>query len=342
MTTPLTVWVYPPHVRTTTWNNGEKNQDASDPESGSLEKSSPEGPDGFKTRFTVVLHKMEYLPAIMSFVQFLQPPSPFLSSSKAEKATAPPAALGVSVDALRLIELTQRTSTVMKSTIADDVIARDSLLSVFRTFGHLNGIPVSSTLSIAQLEDFPETVSAHAKHTHSNMVVIPWSVGTSSVAGGGEVEHITSPSVTHNPFESLFGKNPLQDKAASQQYSQFIRQVFAQCPSDVALYFDRNILSPVHTNGVYGQHIFLPFFGGPDDRLALSFVVQLCSHPAITASVIRITKTAGNELSAPATNDSVDQSKGVSSVPAVDNLAVQSVSRLIIRKYVLSNRSLVN
>ena len=40
------------------------------------------------------------------------------------------------------------------------------------------------------------------------------------------------------------------------------------------------------TGGRY--HLFLPFFGGPDDRLALEFVVQLCAHPGVSATVVRV------------------------------------------------------
>jgi len=41
----------------------------------------------------------------------------------------------------------------------------------------------------------------------------------------------------------------------------------------------------------YGhKHIFLPFFGGADDRSALQLVVQLCLNPRLSATVVRITK----------------------------------------------------
>jgi hypothetical protein len=38
------------------------------------------------------------------------------------------------------------------------------------------------------------------------------------------------------------------------------------------------------------QHVFLPFFGGPDDRLALEFVVQVSANPRMRGTVVRITK----------------------------------------------------
>jgi len=41
------------------------------------------------------------------------------------------------------------------------------------------------------------------------------------------------------------------------------------------------------------QHIFLPFFGGPDDRLALTFLLQLCENPIVTATVVRFATRDG-------------------------------------------------
>ena len=54
----------------------------------------------------------------------------------------------------------------------------------------------------------------------------------------------------------------------------------------------------VHRSGSPAdQHIFLPFFGGPDDRLALSLVVQLCAGDSgVTATVVRVRKTGGAEV----------------------------------------------
>jgi hypothetical protein len=44
------------------------------------------------------------------------------------------------------------------------------------------------------------------------------------------------------------------------------------------------------TRFVPDHHIFLPFFGGPDDRLALDFVVQICANPRVRGTVVRLTK----------------------------------------------------
>jgi hypothetical protein len=68
-------------------------------------------------------------------------------------------------------------------------------------------------------------------------------------------------------------------------YSEFIRNVFAKSPSDIALFVDRGMIMSSNK-----QPLFLAFFGGPDDRLALHFLVQLCERPWVTATVVRLNK----------------------------------------------------
>src|SRR5882757_2264184 len=63
----------------------------------------------------------------------------------------------------------------------------------------------------------------------------------------------------------------------------------------VALFVDPGHTHHTHINtspggNVEQQHIFFPFFGGPDDRLALEFVVQLCANPKMGATVVRMEK----------------------------------------------------
>jgi hypothetical protein len=78
-------------------------------------------------------------------------------------------------------------------------------------------------------------------------------------------------------------------------HSQFVRGVFSQATKDVALFVDQSTLDSVSVVGGGGgrmqrQHVFLPYFGGPDDRLALEFVVQVCANPRTRGTIVRITK----------------------------------------------------
>jgi len=92
-----------------------------------------------------------------------------------------------------------------------------------------------------------------------------------------------------NPFDGVFHKTTTQDQTSSVVYSDFIRRVFQRAPTDVALFVDRG-MSLALTSGAAEQQLFLPFIGGPDDRLALAFLVQLCSNPTVHATVVRVRK----------------------------------------------------
>ncbi|KAJ1309003.1 hypothetical protein OPQ81_004685 [Rhizoctonia solani] len=300
ITSPCTVAIYPERVRE---HIGTNKASSEDPATKGRQRSATidaTGSFSLMTRFTVVLSKIEHLPAVMTLTQFLQPPSEILWTpipqhflpfppTRLLSPTEPPR---VSIDALRLIELTERTSAVMRVTAAEELMYRDTLISVMRTFGHLNRIPVSSALSIVPQDSFSSSVISHARDTNSDLIVIPWNSAPSAIEEASRNDAGVAP---RNPFDAIFGgRSAAVDKATAMVYSQFIRRVFVESPSDVALFIDRG-LSPVETSTTYGQHVFLPFFGGPDDRLALAFVVQLCLHPAVSATIVRMKKTENLE-----------------------------------------------
>lgn len=170
------------------------------------------------------------------------------------------------------------------------------------TFRELNDLPITSSLSVVTFDDLATRVVDHARENHSHLVLLPWLPPSIALShphshphSNGNGSHPATPAVStgfHNPFDMLFKSTPV-DKSVSIVHSQFIRGVFKQSSTDVALYVDR-FDKGARDTGVLGrngkQHILLPFFGGPDDRLALEFVVQLCSNSKVTATVIRVTK----------------------------------------------------
>lgn len=150
-------------------------EDGKPPET--LKRGTTEGDT--HTRFTVVLDKIEHMPALMTISRFLQssvPASRPHSSmeSKSEHGSSSSSAINqrVSVDALRLIELSDRTSAMMKSAAADELIQTDSLLAVYQTFGVLNDLPVSASMSIVTQDSFATSVSEHADSNETDMVCV--------------------------------------------------------------------------------------------------------------------------------------------------------------------------
>ncbi|EJU06552.1 hypothetical protein DACRYDRAFT_92500 [Dacryopinax primogenitus] len=341
MTTPLTLMFYPPkyhvyladgHLPGPTHRHSEAEAAHPTPRATTFNSvtgtTATRGEEQLKSRFAVVLSKMEHLPALMTLTQLLQPPPtgpatafdntrassidesekdsttkqntgrmlsvPVLSTTPVRATTISPHTPPVRIDALRLIELTERASALFKASVTDELVRSDPLVNIFRTYGHLNRIPISASVSVVNYDSFPSSVNHHVQDHASELVIIPW--GPQSM-GSSVLEQATtgaSGTTTYSgPLSSLFSSptsTSAPDGPQSLLYSQFARRVFAEAPSDVALFIDRG-LSPSETAGGYGQHIFFPFFGGPDDRAALALVVQLCAHPAISATVIRVTKS---------------------------------------------------
>jgi hypothetical protein len=302
ITTPLALAIYPPKHRTAALPLGQRLK--KDEEHKAVERRIEQGEDGFKSRFSVILNRIEHLPAIMTLTQLLQPSASSLSlekDSSSENRTSsrkstevipslPYNAGGrtVTLDALRLIELTDRTSAVMQSSESDDLLQRDALISILRTFGHLNAIPVSASLSVVSQESFSASVQSHVQDKDSDLVIIPW--------------HITGEETlqNYNPFEGVFGqgKTGPSEKASSVLYSQFVRRVFGTAPADVALFIDRgmSLVGDGDQGAGLKQHVVLPFMGGPDDRMALKFAIQLCANPQVTATILRIKRVEEDTL----------------------------------------------
>ena len=299
ITTPLVTALYPPERRiragTTVppLEGDEKGQP--DERASVLTEEEP-----WRHRFTVVLDKLDHIPGAMALTQLLLPPrntpSDVVSSTTTMDTVDKLKMPYVSVEALQLIELSDRTSAMMKSSVADSLIHTDPMLGIFRTFGELNELAVTTSLSVVPYDDFAHSVAEHAQRHSSHLVLLPWLPSTALAGVDTPDVTGTTPKVTrgdHNPFDVLFGSvsGSKSDKSLSVTHSQFVRGVFAESKTDVALFIDTADRSGVRVGGLV--HIFLPFFGGPDDRLALEFVVQLCLNPRMTATVVRMVKREG-------------------------------------------------
>jgi len=302
LTTPLTLLFYPEsyHHRKRieiAQQNGSKIF-ASHLSSQSTEKSS----------FLVVLSQLEHLPSVMSFVKLLQQPVKNTSSvtkepgpsaiegQPSEKEDAPvqpntsnSGSLLPHVSALRLLELSQRTSDVMKASDVAETQKHDPILKIFSTFSLLNGITVpSSSMSIVLEEEFVGEIVAETFRVSPQLVILPWYISSD------RIPHMDAMSV--NPIEKMLC-NRMQ---SSPQYANLVRSIFQRVDCDVAVLVDSGFrLSPdeghagsaplmIHERK---QHLFCVFVGGPDDRAALSLVMQLSHHANASASVLRVIRT---------------------------------------------------
>ncbi|KAG9315988.1 Sodium/hydrogen exchanger family-domain-containing protein [Chiua virens] len=277
MTTPLVNFFYPPHVRTFALGTGVGHtpRKSTEDKAKSFSDASDLEDEDWRYKFAVVLDEFNHMPGIMALTKLVSPPISEDVGSLVRKSRT------TTLSALRLIELSERTSTQMKSAMTETLTRTDPLLGVFKMFGEQSDIPVSTSLSVASHEEWAHTVAEFAERHASQLLLLPWippSLGPSDASEAGSRSEST-------PFDAFF-RLSVKDNSAPTLHSQFVRGVFRHSKTDVALFVDMG--DNAGTNGQ--QHILLPFFGGPDDRLALEFVVQLCANPRISATVIRVGK----------------------------------------------------
>jgi Kef-type K+ transport system membrane component KefB len=318
ITTPCTLLIYPYkyHTRASQGELKEETQNraARDAFLGASAGGAAGGRE-YTTRLLVVLQKLEHLASTMFITQLLEPELKVaaqiaaadpqradgdvksaenaLEQGASDRETTPgrdsnvggSSNVPVHIDALKLIELTGRTFSVMQSAEKDQLLLTDDALQLYRQFGRLRGMDIAPHISIVSQESFPAAVAEYAQDLDSELIVVPWTVSGPQRSATNEqasTSNNQTPTAPTTPFDGIFATD------GSPIYTHFIRNLFARATSDIALFIDRGFAGAHVTPPGSGQHVFFPFFGGPDDRLALRLVVQLCHHAHVSATVIRI------------------------------------------------------
>ncbi|KAG1852818.1 Sodium/hydrogen exchanger family-domain-containing protein [Suillus subalutaceus] len=275
ITTPLVSILYPPErrVRALARDVSHRDEDIGDRQSPMTEP--------WRSRFTVVLDKFDHMSGMLVATQLVLP-SPLIPTSQGPD---------ICVNALRLIEMSDSSLDIMKSSAVDTLIHSDLVLGIFRTFGELNDIHVSLSLAVVPYEDVSKTISDHATRHGSELILLQWL--PPSFISRDTTEDSCSPHSTRiepNLFETFSSGPTDTGNLTATIHSQFVRRTLTESNTDVALFIDPGT-SLSGTGPESARHIFFPFFGGPDDRLALEFVMQLCINPRISATVVRMSKS---------------------------------------------------
>jgi hypothetical protein len=195
---------------------------------------------------------------------------------------------------LRLLNLTDRGSSVMQVSELESYTAYDPVVNTFRTFGRLHNLAVSGEVLVVPESSFAETLATRA--SDSNFLILPW-----SETGGMSEQAIIEDKGTKN-------------KLAASSYSSFVHETLEQASIPVAVLINKNFggsknkeqkqrlkltrtyssvsLSSTRDKAVTApiadrsHHIFFPFFGGNDDRTALRLVLQLAENHQVTATIV--------------------------------------------------------
>ncbi|KAK5126672.1 hypothetical protein LTR85_009606 [Meristemomyces frigidus] len=313
-TTPLTAALYPPWYqrKLESWKRGEIDWDSGAP---LFDGASDADSDGInvqkletaKVRSLLVYLRPDNMPTLLAFVSLLggkpsdseekKHPSRAKEAPQQEPVPVPAAEKKrpIEVHGLRLVELTERTSTVMQVSEVEEYSIFDPVLNAFRVLGQIYNLAVSGEVTIVPESSFANTLVSKAIEESSDLLLLPWSE-TGSMS---ESQTISSDSV--------------RNKMASDSYSSFMSEALntAQCNTAIfinngfsgslkqrpsALQRSMSALSirshrdhaTMMPNVDRSHHVFFPFFGGADGRVALRLVLQLAESPEVTATIVHI------------------------------------------------------
>lgn len=310
---PLTVYFYPPwyQKKVESWRRGEIDWDTGKPLDGSETPRDSVHYDKLAAekikRLTVYL-RLDSMPNLLAFTSLFggnadKPaakihPSKAISTSKetAGETSVEEVAVDRPVEAygLRLLNLTDRGSSVMQVSEIESYTAYDPVVNTFRTFGRLHNLAVSGEVLVVPESSFAETLTTRA--SDSDFLLLPW-----SETGGMSEQTIIEDKGTKNKLAASsytsFVQSALEQSTTpvavlinknfggSKNKDQKQRLRLTRTVSNVSLHSkrDKDITAPIADRS---HHIFFPFFGGNDDRAALRLVLQLAENPQITATII--------------------------------------------------------
>jgi hypothetical protein len=316
-TTPLTAALYPPWYqrKLEAWKRGEIDWDTGKPLDGSDGDTEVVRAklQSNKVKSLMVYLRLDNMPTLLAFVSLLSGKSsdnvkkshPSLGRSATPVPTENnvagqgeyPNKKPLQVHGIRLVELTERGSTVMKVSEVDEHSLFDPVLNAFRVLGQIYNLAVSGEVTISPVSSYPDVLVNKAADEASDLLLLPWS----ETGGLTETQTISNDSV--------------KDKFSSDAYTQFIASTLATSACNTAVFINKGFSGTLNNrpstlsrsasrlslrrHSEYqtlpaldrSHHIFFPFLGGTDGRAALRLVLQLAENPEVTATIVHLTSS---------------------------------------------------
>lgn len=327
-TTPLTAALYPPwyQKKLEAWKRGEIDWDTGMPIQDSENDSGNdiiaiEKAEAHQISKLLVYLRLDSMPGLLTLAALIGGANERASDDQSHSSTAsvtPSSSRAASVShpkpvnsarlmslhGVRLLQLTDRESSVMSVTDASSLSILDPVVNTFRAFGRLHSVLVSGEVAIVPETYYADTLISRASDTNSSLILLPWSE-TGSMS---EFQTLSS--------DGIRGK--LNPPMMASQYADFVQQVLSgSTDTHVALFVNNGfgggttttyrprLLSRSitgisvlddqdqhdDTNGVAQtrqrkHRIFVPYFGTQDDRVAVRLVLQLARDPRVTVIMV--------------------------------------------------------
>ncbi|KAF2161734.1 hypothetical protein M409DRAFT_27791 [Zasmidium cellare ATCC 36951] len=304
-TTPLVQALYPEWYqrKLEAWKRGEIDWETGKPitdEATDLDSIALQKSEFAKIRNLLVYLRLDNMPTLLAFVSLLgdkstKPTARHHPSKDQHEDETPDLSTQrkVAVHGVRLVELTDRGSAVMKVSEVDEYSAFDPVLNAFRVLGQLFNLSVSGEVAVLPESGFADTLVDKAVEESSDLLLIPWSeTGTLS-----EQQTVSNDNVKH--------------KLSSDQYNAFVQKALDSTQCNTAVFINKGFSGSLKARPALSRtlssfsvrsgrdhpttllnvdrshHIFMPFFGlGLDDRVALRLVLQLAENPEVTATIV--------------------------------------------------------
>ncbi|KAF2089128.1 hypothetical protein K490DRAFT_64333 [Saccharata proteae CBS 121410] len=310
-TTPLTSFLYPPWYqrKLEQWKRGEIDWDTGAPigdDGSGMDSLAYEKLESAKMHKLLVYLRLDSMSAILPFVSLFagNPPqaAPKVHPSKATGGTdltlpAEQPKRPIEAHGVRILELTERNSSVMQVSELDEYGLHDPVVNTFRTFGFLHNVSVSGEVAVVPSPAFAEALVSKAAEGSSDLLIIPWSET-------GNMSELATPD-----------NSSTADKLSSGPYNDFVSTALSTVPCTTAIFVNRDFggssmakerpalyrtLShhslrsnsnrdcPTLPSTDRSHHVFFAFIGGPDDRAALRLVLHMAEKPEVTATIVHI------------------------------------------------------
>lgn len=309
-TTPITAALYPPWYqrKLEAWKRGEIDWDTGaslldDHSETPADEITKQKLESSRINNLLIYLRLDAMPTTLAFVSLLSgrptnaPTKKHPTQRQIDQqdgiAEQPESRRPIEVHGVRLLELTERGSTVMKVSEMDEYSALDPVINSFRVLGQIYNLLVSGEVSIIPQSSYTETLVTRAADESADLLLLPWS----ETGNMSEEQTISKDSVRH--------------KLSSDSYASFIAQALNSASCNAAVFINKGFsgtlkqrhapltrrLSTVslrsshrdHANAIRtdrSHHIFMPYFGGADGRAALRLVLQLAENADVTATII--------------------------------------------------------
>lgn len=338
LTTPLTTMLYPRwyQVKVDRWRRGEIDWDDNPIQHEDRNDSVAFAKDQLKTlpvRKLLVYLRLDGLSGVCTLAALLSSKRRAFVSSRIHPAKMPKQTeqtveepitsdddTTLKVHGVRLMELTDRDSSVMKVAAAGEHALWDPVVNTFRAFGDWHDLSLMAGVSVVPEHSYADTVIGMAQQDTADLLLLPWS------ETGTLADH-------HNGLE-IDDANRFSNGA----YTSFVSDILERVPRHVGILIEyspptssskRPAMSRTASGmslqgsifarqptGSRSHHIVFPFIGGEDDRLALRLVLQLVKNDQVTATVIQIngkssdlTKTATSTVTNGSSSSAVPNSQ---------------------------------